>query len=86
MSSNIIGPFSKKSQEPIERVKKPSGYFNDTEKPLVTTIDTIDKKGKAKQNLAEEANTSPISEKILQTQSEKEKNHKQKKHSLPPKE
>ena len=43
MSSNIIGPLPKKSDEPNERVEKSSGYLYDIENSLVTTINTVDK-------------------------------------------
>ena len=45
MSSNIIGPFPNKSYSPSEKVKKASGYLDDIKKPLVTTIETVEKKG-----------------------------------------
>ena len=53
----------KKPDAPSEKVEKASGDFDDSENTLVTTIDTFDKEGKSKQNVVEEANTSPISEK-----------------------
>ena len=35
----------KKPDAPGEEIKKSSGNLDDTEKPLVTTIDTVDKEG-----------------------------------------
>ena len=48
MSYNIIVPFPKKSDAPSEKVKKVSRDLDDIEKPLVTTIDTVDKEEKSK--------------------------------------
>ena len=42
MSSNIIGSLPRKSDAPSEMVIKASGDLNYIEKPLVTTIDTVD--------------------------------------------
>ena len=36
MSSNIIGPFPKKSDAQSETVEKPSGYLDDIKEPVVT--------------------------------------------------
>ena len=63
MSSNIIGPFPKKSDSPSEKVKKASGDLDDTKNPLVATIETVDKSSKSKQNVVWESNTYPLSEK-----------------------
>ena len=51
-----------KSDAPIEKVKIASVDLDHTKNPLVATIDTVEKKGISKQNMVEEANTSPISE------------------------
>ena len=62
----------KKSDSPSERVKKSSGDLDDIKKPLVNTIgtvdkegtiDMVDKKGKSKTNVVEEAISYPISSK-----------------------
>ena len=53
-------PLPKKSDAQIEKVKKASGYLDDIKNPLVTTKYIVDKKGRPKQNMVEEANTSPI--------------------------
>ena len=45
------------------KTSKSKGDLDYIKKPLVTTIDTVDKKGKSEQNMVEETNTSPISEK-----------------------
>ena len=70
MSPNTIFPLPKESDTPSEKVRKKSGYLDDTKEALVTTTDTVfregttdivDKEGKPKQNVAEEAITPPIS-------------------------
>ena len=43
MSSNIIEPLPKKSDAPSEKVKKASGDLDGIKKPLVNTIDIVDK-------------------------------------------
>ena len=72
MSSNTIGPLSKKSDNPSKRVRKSSGDLDDTKKALVTNIDTVvkevttdmvDKKSRTKPNVAEKSITPPISAK-----------------------
>ena len=45
MPSNIIGPLPKKSDTPIEKVRKSSGDLDYIRKSLVTTIDTVVKEG-----------------------------------------
>ena len=59
MSSNIIGPLPKESDNPSENVIKTSGGLYDTKQALVTNTDTVikegntdmvDKEGKSKQN------------------------------------
>ena len=45
MSSNISDPFPKKSDNPIEKVRKTSGDLDETKKALVTTTDTFVKEG-----------------------------------------
>ena len=45
MSSNIIGPLPKESDNPSEKVRKTSGDLDDTKKALVTTTDTVVKEG-----------------------------------------
>ena len=45
MSSNIIGPLPKEYDNPSEKVRKKSGYLDDTKKALVTTTDTVFKEG-----------------------------------------
>ena len=54
MFSNTSDPLPKKSDNPSERVRKTSGGLYDTEKALVTTTDTVVKKGK-KTNVAKES-------------------------------
>ena len=58
MSSNIIVPFPKESDNPSEKVIKTSGDLDDTKKSLVANNDTVIKEGntdmvlkKVKQNL-----------------------------------
>ena len=58
MSYNIIGPLPKEYDNPSEKVRKASGYLDDTKKALVATIDIVVKEGttdmvekKGKQNL-----------------------------------
>ena len=41
MSSNIIGPLPKESDNPSETVRKKGGDLDDTKKALVTTTDTV---------------------------------------------
>ena len=57
MSSNIIGPLHKESDNPSEKVRKTSGDLYDTKNDLVFTnamvvkegnIDMVDKKGRQK--------------------------------------
>ena len=73
MPSNTIDPLPKEYDNPREKVRKVSGYLDDTKKSLVATIDTvvregttdmIDKKSKTKPNVVEESITPRISEKI----------------------
>ena len=45
MSSNISDPLPKKSDNPSEKVRKTSGYLDETKKALVATTDTIVKEG-----------------------------------------
>ena len=45
MSSNIIGPLSKKYDNPSENFRKTSGDLYATKKSLVTTTDTGVKQG-----------------------------------------
>ena len=84
MSSNIIGPLPKKSNASSEKVKQESGSLDDIKNPLVNTIHTTYKKGKTKQNVVEEANTSPISEKKTDSVDKTEKSQTSKVKSLPP--
>ena len=58
MSSNISNPLPKKSDNPSKKVRKTSGYLDDTKKALVTATDTVVKEGntdtvdkRVKQNL-----------------------------------
>ena len=58
ISSNIIGPFPKESDNPSKKVGQTSGYLDDTKKSLVFTTVRFPKKGiltwltkKGKQNL-----------------------------------
>ena len=46
MSSNIISQLPKKSCNPSEKVRITSGDLDETEKALVTDIETIAKEGK----------------------------------------
>ena len=86
MPSYIIFPFPKKSDAPSEKVKKSCGDLYDTENPLVATIDTVDKEGKSKQNLVDEANTSIFSaKKNTDTVDKVEISQTSQKQSLPPK-
>ena len=41
----LRGPLPNKSDSPSEEVKKSSGYLDDIRKPMVTTIDMVDKEG-----------------------------------------
>ena len=41
MSSNISNPLPKKSDNPSKKVRKTSGYLDDTKKALVTATDTV---------------------------------------------
>ena len=43
MSSNISNPLPKKSDNPSKKVRKTSGYLDDTKKALVTATDTVAK-------------------------------------------
>ena len=70
MSLNIICPLPKEYDTPSEKVRKIGGYLDDTIQALVSTTDTffkevntdmVDKEGKLKQNIVEEAITPPIS-------------------------
>ena len=45
MSSNIIGPSPKYSVAPSDKLQKSSENLDDIEKLLITTIDTVEKKG-----------------------------------------
>ena len=45
MSSNIIGPFPKGSDNPSEKVRKTGGDFDDIRKALVFNTDTVFKEG-----------------------------------------
>ena len=45
MSSNIIVPLPKESDNPSEKVTKTSGYLDDTKKELANTPDTVFKEG-----------------------------------------
>ena len=45
MSSNISDLLPKKSDNPNEKVRKTSWYFDETEKALVTTTNTVFKEG-----------------------------------------
>ena len=65
----------------VKRLKKASGDLDYIENTLVTTIDTVGKKWESKQNVVGEAKTCPVSEKKIQTQSTKQRNHKHKKNS-----
>ena len=69
MLSNISDPFTKKSENPSEKVRKINGDLDDTEKALVTTTDTVvkevntdtvDKKRNTKPNVVKEDITPPI--------------------------
>ena len=58
MSSNISDPLPKKSDNSSEKVRKTSGYLDDTKNALVNTTYTVVKEGntkwhtkKVKQNL-----------------------------------
>ena len=71
ISPNISDPFPKKSYNPIEKDRKTSGELDDIKQALVTTTDTVVKKGKTdmierkkgnKPNVVKEAITPPISE------------------------
>ena len=44
MSSHIIGTLPNKLYSPSERVEKSSGNLDYMKNPLVTTIDTVEKK------------------------------------------
>ena len=69
MSSNTICPLPKESDIPSEKVRKTSGYLDDTKQALVTNTYNFSKKGilkwlkkgKSKPNIEEEAITPPIS-------------------------
>ena len=41
MSSNIIVPLPKESDNPSEKVRKTSGDLDDTKQALATTTDTV---------------------------------------------
>ena len=45
MSSNIIGPFTKESDNPSGKVRETSRYLDDTKKELVFTNETVVKEG-----------------------------------------
>ena len=69
MSSNIIVPLPRESDNPSEKVTKTSGYLDDKKKALFTTTDTVikernnvilDEKMNTKPNVVEEAITPPI--------------------------
>ena len=76
------GPLPEKSYVPSGRVKKGTGDPNEIEKSLVTTIDTVDKKGKSNNNVVEEANTSTISKKNIGTVDKTDKSQTSRKYSL----
>ena len=70
MLSNIIGPLSKESDAPSEKVRKTSEGLDDNKKALVTTTDKVVKEGDTdmvdekritKPNVVKEAITFPIS-------------------------
>ena len=67
MSSNISYPLPKRSDNPSIKIRKISGYLNETKKSLVTTTDTVFGWGKTemwtKPNVAKEALAPPISNK-----------------------
>ena len=72
MLSNIIGTLPKEYDNPVEKVRKTSGYLDDTKKALVFTTDKfvkerntdmVDKKSKTTSNVVKEAINTPISEK-----------------------
>ena len=45
MSSNIIGPLPKESDNPSEKFRNKCGDLDDTKKALVFTTDTVVKEG-----------------------------------------
>ena len=45
MSSNISDPLPKKSDNSSEKVRKTSGYLDDTKQALVTNTDTFFREG-----------------------------------------
>ena len=45
MSSNNISPLPKEYDTPSEKVRKTSGYLDDTKQALVTTTDKVFKEG-----------------------------------------
>ena len=84
MSSNIIGPFPKESDNPSEKFRKTSGDLDDTKKALITTTATVVKEGntdmvekKGTQNLMWQRNPSILLfQKKNLTQSTKQRNYK----------
>ena len=69
MSSNTICPLHKESDTSSEKVRKTSWYLDDTKQAFVTNndkvvkegnTDIVDKEGKYKPNIVEEAITPPI--------------------------
>ena len=42
----------KKPDAPSEKVEKASGDFDDTEEPLVTNVNTVDKEGRSRRMLS----------------------------------
>ena len=85
MSSNTIGPLSKKSDNPSKRVRKSSGDLDDMKKALVTNIDTVVKEvttdmvdKKVEQNLMWRRNPSLLlfQQKRRFIHSTKQRNHK----------
>ena len=75
----------KESDTQIEKVRKTSGYLDDTKQELVTITDVVvkevntymvDKEGKSKPNVVKESITPPISDKRRLTQSTEQRNHK----------
>ena len=67
MPTNTIFPLTKEYDTPSEKVIKKSGDLGDTKQALVTTTDMVDKEGKTKQKVVEEAITPPISAKQIDT-------------------
>ena len=86
MSSNIIVPLPKKSYAPSERVEKSSRYLYDIEDQGVTNIDTVYKEEKSREMWLRKPTHLLYWQKIILTQSTKERDHKHpKKQSVPSK-